>query len=487
MAFAPPTKNKQQTTNIAKSTWTPMTNTGANSQVFEERRTIIQKWFEKWNEKQRRIVIDDIFKSLSEKHLLAVHNELRQKFPEEKFDFTKRLPRVLSLYVFSFLDPRSLCRCSQVSWYWKYLTELDCVWRPKCLRFGWYPTHQPSQYEETIWKRHYIATIHQLHYVKAKEEPKHHEFDLKQPDTARTDRTQLSTARSHMSSASTSRRKKASFAPKSVPIPAPKWEPPPWKGSDPNPTDTMRYNYLDNKQKDKQKNPRRPKSASGSVVLSGRKSVQGPVKSSMEPRPSTAVKNSSVTQSLDLQSLSNKPVTHSSGGKLASERNMMSASVSNFTYTGASPNLHGSMNGGATLQASTYYVSTSSPIQHGMSGTLNTSTHYTSGLHSQSPVLSSSSPQHSKTNPPDLSNLTMKDATVRPKPVARLSTDKSFSQEKEIKPDVSKPDSSPTVPAAKPLAKTTKYEMKEAGKGKSIQLQGSPWKPKEVGSDDSDF
>ena len=30
-------------------------------------------------------------------------------------DFTRALPRVLSLYVFSFLDPRSLSRCAQVS------------------------------------------------------------------------------------------------------------------------------------------------------------------------------------------------------------------------------------------------------------------------------------------------------------------------------------------------------------------------------------
>jgi len=30
-------------------------------------------------------------------------------------DFTRSFPRVLSIYVFSFLDPRSLCRCAQVT------------------------------------------------------------------------------------------------------------------------------------------------------------------------------------------------------------------------------------------------------------------------------------------------------------------------------------------------------------------------------------
>lgn len=34
--------------------------------------------------------------------------------PEETLDFTTVLPRIISLYIFSFLDPRSLCRCAQV-------------------------------------------------------------------------------------------------------------------------------------------------------------------------------------------------------------------------------------------------------------------------------------------------------------------------------------------------------------------------------------
>ena len=33
------------------------------------------------------------------------------------------LPRSLSLYIMSFLDPRSLSRASLVSWHWKFLSE----------------------------------------------------------------------------------------------------------------------------------------------------------------------------------------------------------------------------------------------------------------------------------------------------------------------------------------------------------------------------
>lgn len=48
---------------------------------------------------------------------------------------------MLSLYIFSFLDPWSVGLCTQVSWHWKNLTELDqlrmlkCL---KCLQFNWY-------------------------------------------------------------------------------------------------------------------------------------------------------------------------------------------------------------------------------------------------------------------------------------------------------------------------------------------------------------
>lgn len=265
----------------------------------------------------------------------AVHVELQKKFPEERHDFTRRLPRVLSLYLFSFLDPRSLSRCAQVSWYWKYLTELDCLWKPKCLKFGWYPTYQPSIYEETVWKRHYITTIYQLHYVKAKEDkPDNDQVDGL--NTARTDRTGISTARSQLSAASTSRRKKASVAPKNVPIPGPKWEPPPWRGSDPHPTDTVRYNYIDNKaaSKNKSRNHQRPKSAAGPMVLAAKKSDQSPIKSRSRPASASSTRKAIVTQSLDPQSLRSNGSVNGDGIPVANSRNMMSTSVTNFSYTG---------------------------------------------------------------------------------------------------------------------------------------------------------
>ena len=75
-----------------------------------------------------------------------LQEKLDERFPAERIDFTRLLPRNLSLHILSFLDPRSLSRCAQVSWYMKWLAESDQLWRPKCLRFGWYPPYKPRYY-----------------------------------------------------------------------------------------------------------------------------------------------------------------------------------------------------------------------------------------------------------------------------------------------------------------------------------------------------
>ena len=56
------------------------------------------------------------------------------------------------------ITPNS-CLCSnvnQVCWYWRYLSELDQLWMPKCVHFGWYLSFIPSPYENGVWKRNFI-------------------------------------------------------------------------------------------------------------------------------------------------------------------------------------------------------------------------------------------------------------------------------------------------------------------------------------------
>ncbi|XP_078491684.1 F-box only protein 16-like [Ciona intestinalis] len=318
MAFAPPVKTKVSS-NLAKSTWTPMSHPQANNQVFEERRELIKKWFEKWQEAQKKTVVDDIMHRLSTKHLMLLTDTLKKKFPQEQFDFTRIFPRVLTLYLFSFLDPRTLCRCAQVSWYWNYLTELDCLWRPKCLRFGWYPTYQTTPFEEKVWKRFYVKTVHELHYVKPKESVVTNVDDEKLKQTTNT--SSVVNYSPSRASSSMGRRRGPSVPSHKQHLVAPKWEPPPWKGSDPHPIDTVRYNYLDNSNKNKNKKSsgsidsrptsrqsKRPKSATGSAHQMSPHSP--PTLSHFSPRSNNKIDTLNSSDLRNSRSVPTTPVKH---------------------------------------------------------------------------------------------------------------------------------------------------------------------------------
>ncbi|XP_003790333.1 epithelial cell-transforming sequence 2 oncogene-like isoform X1 [Otolemur garnettii] len=84
-------------------------------------------------------------------------------------DFCAVLPRVLSLHIFSFLNPKDLCAAAQVSWFWKFLTEQDCLWMPKCIKFGWFLPYTPTDNEFGAWKHHYIACVSTLDWLTPRE------------------------------------------------------------------------------------------------------------------------------------------------------------------------------------------------------------------------------------------------------------------------------------------------------------------------------
>ncbi|XP_070415602.1 epithelial cell-transforming sequence 2 oncogene-like isoform X12 [Equus przewalskii] len=86
-----------------------------------------------------------------------------------KVDFSTVLPRFLSLHIFSFLNPKDLCVAAQVSWPWKFLTEQDCLWMPKCIRFGWFLPYAPADNEYGAWKHHYVACVSNLDWLTPRE------------------------------------------------------------------------------------------------------------------------------------------------------------------------------------------------------------------------------------------------------------------------------------------------------------------------------
>ncbi|KAH3712387.1 F-box only protein 16-like [Dreissena polymorpha] len=201
--------------NRTKSTWTPLCNEETNNQIFEERKVLINKWFEKWTHEQRKQVLEDVIGKSKMKEKAFIRDFVKEHIPPLKRDFTRHLPRVICIYIFSFLDPRSLCRSSQVCWYWKYVTELDQLWMPKCVKLGWNLPIMPGQYETGVWKRNYIENIRTLQIMFPKKATKldFTKIESRRPPKSAKDKDKKTT---------------------------------PWRGSDPEPKDTWRFNYLEN-------------------------------------------------------------------------------------------------------------------------------------------------------------------------------------------------------------------------------------------------
>ncbi|XP_041482195.1 F-box only protein 16-like [Lytechinus variegatus] len=226
-------KKKNLDTRIKFSSWTPMNHAPTKDKVFEERREVIQKWFDKWTDAQKRNVIADIVDRCTMSQLQYTKSLVKVQLPVERVDFTRVLPRALSLYIFSFLDPRSLCRTAQVCWYWRYLTELDQLWMPKALKLGWYLTFTPSVYETGVWKRHYLENVRSLHYLPPKDAPKQKQVTTNGQGNNENDPKKTVTPP-----------RKTAWSTKSKP-PKP-LQHKPWRANAPVATDTHRNNYLDN-------------------------------------------------------------------------------------------------------------------------------------------------------------------------------------------------------------------------------------------------
>ena len=113
--------------------------------------------FSLWTDAQRKKFLTFILKKCTKSQLRFVNEGwFKKQLPIHHLDYTTVLPRFISTYIFSYLDPRSLCRAAQVSWQWKCISEQDVLWMPKCLQFGWYLPYTPSSREYGCWKHHYI-------------------------------------------------------------------------------------------------------------------------------------------------------------------------------------------------------------------------------------------------------------------------------------------------------------------------------------------
>ncbi|CAO2628382.1 Epithelial cell-transforming sequence 2 oncogene-like [Lemmus lemmus] len=151
------------------STWTPFNNRPLNRQLFQERVTLINHWFGLWTNKQRQEFLFTILSQCSKSQLRFIRDWFSERKQVASVDFSTVLPRSISLYIFSFLNPKDLCAAAQVSWPWKFLTEQDCLWMPKCTRLGWFLPYTPTQNEYGAWKHHYIACVSSLDWLTPRE------------------------------------------------------------------------------------------------------------------------------------------------------------------------------------------------------------------------------------------------------------------------------------------------------------------------------
>ncbi|XP_075410012.1 epithelial cell-transforming sequence 2 oncogene-like [Tenrec ecaudatus] len=151
------------------SAWTPFNNKPLNRQLFQERVTLVSHWFDLWTNKQRQEFLRTIFLRCTKSQLRCVQEWFAQRTEVPSVDFSTVLPRFISLYIFSFLSPKDLCAAAQVSWPWKFLTEQDCLWRPKCIQFGWFLPYTPTGNEYGAWKHHYLACVSHLDWLTPRE------------------------------------------------------------------------------------------------------------------------------------------------------------------------------------------------------------------------------------------------------------------------------------------------------------------------------
>ncbi|XP_008563786.1 PREDICTED: epithelial cell-transforming sequence 2 oncogene-like isoform X2 [Galeopterus variegatus] len=151
------------------SAWTPFSNKSLNRQLFQERVALISHWFDLWTNKQRQEFLFTIFSRCTKSQLRFVQDWFSERMEVAKVDFSTVLPRFISLYIFSFLNPKDLCAAAQVSWPWKFLAEQDCLWMPKCIKFGWFLPFTPANNEYGAWKHHYIACVSTLDWLTPRE------------------------------------------------------------------------------------------------------------------------------------------------------------------------------------------------------------------------------------------------------------------------------------------------------------------------------
>eukprot|EP00112_Aurelia_sp_Birch-Aquarium-sp1_P003722 Seg1418.2 transcript_id=Seg1418.2/GoldUCD/mRNA.D3Y31 product="Epithelial cell-transforming sequence 2 oncogene-like" protein_id=Seg1418.2/GoldUCD/D3Y31 len=144
--------------------WSHVRRALANDQLYGDRILAFTEWFDVWDSSQRCKFFLKFLRKCTPNELMYIEGWFIQRSPILRQDFTSALPKWISLYIFSHLDPKSLCQASQVSWHWHFLAEQDTIWMPKCVRLGWLLPVFPNKKEYGAWKYHYINCVNSLDF-----------------------------------------------------------------------------------------------------------------------------------------------------------------------------------------------------------------------------------------------------------------------------------------------------------------------------------
>ncbi|XP_065198468.1 F-box only protein 16-like [Sycon ciliatum] len=210
------TGTSSSSSGVEKSAWTPLNHAATNQQLFTERMALLRNWFTNWSDGQREICLSTLIPMFNA-HQVTYINAAVERQRSDRVDFTRVLPRCISIYIFSFLDPRSLCRCCSVCWYWKLLCDMDALWAPKCARFSWQLPYQPSEFEQGAWKRLYVMKVDTLRLTAAAKKAAEEEEAA--------------------AKAAARRRKEQAKSRRAASLVQPPAKPPIWRDPDPKPAD----------------------------------------------------------------------------------------------------------------------------------------------------------------------------------------------------------------------------------------------------------
>ncbi len=107
---------------------------------FYKQCNLVTNWFKEMNEENKNSLLAMFLPHCgpTQNHLFSLKIvQLHGDCPDGCCDMISYLPKMLSLKIFSYLDPVSLARCCQVNHIWNELANDSLLWKRLCFLSRW--------------------------------------------------------------------------------------------------------------------------------------------------------------------------------------------------------------------------------------------------------------------------------------------------------------------------------------------------------------